>query len=792
MPPTTLSVVKSLVKPIASDDETVNTRANRYPISTLIVFIHHISALESVYSKKSNREIPLRKLKVSDHTFDDENVNMILWRERAGNIETLHVGDVVLVQNAHARFNPFKNEMEISVSGENASGVFRTIVRREAFYGNKTIEEMRERVVPVHRKFGTTDDNATRDAVLTVCAWVYGEKMSFLYHLKERMDFSGASFRPPPPRASSKRRAGEEEEEEEEEEKEEFEMHHQQQRTSFVKRFKRTLLEEYVGVILDVSFVKSSFGDAFNGKYVRPVLTLSRRPVDRQRNEQLLQRRLTLSKPTESPQVLNRLACFDNMLIGDQSPTLGKRPGDDFTNFIEATLSAAPKREAKDLAESVYKIGRCVELRDFAIAEVLNGNERKTNRSCVQNNKEDEVDNFGSSEEIVKKLVFVDTISTVRVLDPNKDPRARKVMTVVGETHRRLSFEVENVSEIFQDINERTFQEFTDNYDEEDERVYGREVVEEKRRECVKAAMEKKHKEMLLSKTRKRVAAMMMTETQNTTHSIAEMFESVNNNNANVINRPVLYEDGTTNRRRLLPPFVEFKAVVKYVEIERDVTNSRSSPSSSSAECQRKQRKKSITNNAKKSILSADGVMRVPGLKNGTKSVSEIASELVQVACATCENKLHKDKEDVYEYCKHCPAGKLSSANVNKSRTKCVFKPLVLGLEDAKGDCIRGKIPPSLVSDLVFFQKPEDISDGNTDVTLRSRSETIAIGALRALMAGKRNSPFTFTAKMPKSDENGWVVRGDEIEIVRFDSCLTPSNSLEEEETEEEEEEETE
>ena len=83
MPPTTLSVVKSLVKPIASDDEasddeTVNTRANRYPISTLIVFIHHISALESVYSKKSNREIPLRKLKVSDHTFDDKNVNMIL------------------------------------------------------------------------------------------------------------------------------------------------------------------------------------------------------------------------------------------------------------------------------------------------------------------------------------------------------------------------------------------------------------------------------------------------------------------------------------------------------------------------------------------------------------------------------------------------------------------------------------------------------------------------------------------------------------------------------------------
>ena len=107
-----------------------------------------------------------------------------------------------------------------------------------------------------------------------------------------------------------------------------------------------------------------------------------------------------------------------------------------------------------------------------------------------------------------------------------------------------------------------------------------------------------------------------------------------------------------------------------------------------------------------------------------------------------------------------------------------------LGLEDAKGDCIRGKIPPFLVSDLVFFQKPEDISDGNTNEADRTRAEIIAVGALRALMAGKRNSSFTFTAKMPKSDENGWVVRGSEIDIVRFDSCLTPSNSVEEEEDE--------
>jgi len=782
MPPTTLSSIKHIVKPITKDELYVSPDKNRYPISTLVVFIQRISSLEFVYSKRTNREIPFRKVKVSDHTFDTSRVSLVLWQEKAEDVADISVGDVILVQNAYARFNPFKNEMEISVSGGERS-VFRAVVPRSEFYANRTIEEMSERVVPTRRKLGTTDDASTRDAILTVCAWVYGEKMAFLYHLKETMDL-GASF---PLGRSSKRRA------EKEEEEEEFEMHHQQRTNNSVKRFKRTLMEEYVGVILDVTFVKSSFGDAFNGKYVRPVLTLSRRPVDRQRNEQLLQRRLSLSKPTESPSMLNNLACFDNMIIGDQSPVLGKRPGDDLnnTNFIEATLSAMPKREAKDLAESVYKIGRCVELRDFAIAEVLNGNERKINRLCVDNNKEGEVDNCGSSEEIVKKLVLVDTISTIQVLDPHKDPRAKKVMTVVGETHRRLSFEVENVSEIFQDINERSFQEFTDDYDADDERMYGREIVEEKRRESVQAAMEKKHKEMLVAKTRNKVAAMKMTETQNTTYSIAEMFESVNNNNAHVIERPVLYEDGTTNKRRLLPPFVEFKAVVKYVEIERDVTNSSSSPPSLClAERQRKQRKKSITNKANKSILSADGVMRVPGLRNGTKSVPEIASELVQVACAACENKLYKDKEDVYEYCKHCPSGEFMNINikVNKSRTKCVFKPLVLGLEDAKGDCIRGKIPPSLVSDLVFFQKPEDISDGNTDESLRIRSETIAVGALRALMAGKRNSPFTFTAKMPKSDENGWVVRRSEIEIVRFDSCLTPSNSLEEGYTEDEEE----
>ena len=175
MPPTTLSAVKLRVKPIALDDDTITTANNRYPISTLIVFIHSISALECIYSKKSNREIAFRKLKVSDHTFDTANINVVLWRERALNIENLQVGDVVLVQNAHARFNPFKNEMEISVSGDNASGVFRTIVGREEFYGNKTIEEMSERVVPSYRKFGTTDDKATRDAVLTVCAWLYWE-----------------------------------------------------------------------------------------------------------------------------------------------------------------------------------------------------------------------------------------------------------------------------------------------------------------------------------------------------------------------------------------------------------------------------------------------------------------------------------------------------------------------------------------------------------------------------------------------------------------------------------------
>ena len=38
----------------------------------------------------------------------------------------------------------------------------------------------------MHRNLGTTDDIRTRDAILTVCSWVYGEKMAFLYHLKRQ------------------------------------------------------------------------------------------------------------------------------------------------------------------------------------------------------------------------------------------------------------------------------------------------------------------------------------------------------------------------------------------------------------------------------------------------------------------------------------------------------------------------------------------------------------------------------------------------------------------------------
>ena len=38
----------------------------------------------------------------------------------------------------------------------------------------------------------------------------------------------------------------------------------------------------------------------------------------------------------------------------------------------------------------------------------------------MENDNEDEVDNFGSSEEIVKKLVLVDHISTIHVLIQTK------------------------------------------------------------------------------------------------------------------------------------------------------------------------------------------------------------------------------------------------------------------------------------------------------------------------------------------------------------------------------------
>ena len=114
---------------------------------------------------------------------------------------------------------------------------------------------------------------------------------------------------------------------------------HQRQRMSFVmkKRFKRTLMEEYVGVILDVSFVKSSFGDEFNGKYVRP--SWPKTTVDRQ-SQELLQRRLTLSKP-ESPQVLNKLDRFDTIMFDGAGPQRLEATGDymNKANFIEAALS---------------------------------------------------------------------------------------------------------------------------------------------------------------------------------------------------------------------------------------------------------------------------------------------------------------------------------------------------------------------------------------------------------------------------------------------------------------------
>ena len=97
-------------------------------------------------------------------------------------------------------------------------------------------------------------------------------------------------------------------------------------------------------------------------------------------------------------------------------------------------------------------------------------------------------------------------------------------------------------------------------------------------------------------------------------------------------------------------------------------------------------------------------------------------------------------------------------------------KPIVLGLEDAKGDCIQVKSHLRCFR-FGIFQKPEDISDGNTDVTLRSRSETIAIGALRALMAANETHRLLLP-RNAKIRENGWVARGDEIEIVRFEQLL--------------------
>ena len=55
-------------------------------------------------------------------------------------------------------------------------------------------------------------------------------------------------------------------------------------------------------------------------------------------------------------------------------------------------------------------------------------------------------------------------------------------MTVAGQTHRRLSFEVKNVGNISRHQRKK-FQEFTDNYSEED--IYVREMLSKRNAERV-------------------------------------------------------------------------------------------------------------------------------------------------------------------------------------------------------------------------------------------------------------------------------------------------------------------
>jgi hypothetical protein len=706
-------------------------------VKTFACMITEIKPTQTIYQSGKNLEIQYRHLKIADSTFD--GMTLVLWRKKAEEAE-VEVGDCVLVQNCYARWNVHRNECQIDV---NEFSVVRSIVKREIMRKSATVGEVAQKCVPVERNLGTTDDSVARDFVLRVCAWAMQEKVDLISmqvredddgsrRRRSRSAFLGANISDEEKmiRTTTSPRVGED-------------IHQK-------KKFKRTLMKNFVGVVVDHGQVRSSMGDAENGQYVRPVLTMTRRPVDRERNEKLLQRRLTL---TSSP-VLAKLKTFNNISI--TSPTLKDCGGDDASirnnnedNFVEVTLSAMSKRDAKDLLESVYKIGRCVELEDFAIAELVPDCEFKA------------IFNASDASETVKKLVFVDNTSIVRVLDPKKDSRAQNVVVIVGETHRRLSFEVEKVAEIFEDMNERNFHDVSDNYDEEDERIYGRELVEKKRKEKVKLVMEARHKKLLSQRSKEQIN--VMSETQITrTYSIADIFESANRYDSQ-------FHDGLCSKRNdygVLPPFVEFKAVVNYIEIERrgELITPSNSPKPA-------KRKLSITNpNATKSTLSSDGVLRIPGLKNGTKSVSEIASELIEVACSKCGNALRKGADEIYEFCKLCPTDLLknNSRRVHNATTKNVFKPLIFGLEDASGDVIRGKIPSSMVREILLLQNAEDISDSNPDPVKRNISETTAVGLLRALMAGKRNTPFSFTAKMPKLDENGWIVRANEIDIVKF------------------------
>ena len=251
-----------------------------------------------------------------------------------------------MLVNGRALWNPFRGECEI-VAGE--ASEMTTLTTHEKLELTEELEEEVTKSIE-RRKLGTVDDKMVRKESRKVARWA---KETFTERKR-------ASVRD----GSRRRRCSDS--------------------PPLKKKQKRTLEKSFVAVIVNNAKIAiSSVGDAQNGAYVRPVLTLVSGVEVRFNKKRILAKWLTFSSANKQNESI--VALIDD---GEN---------EEEKNCVEVTLAAMPKREAQYIIESEYKIGRCIELIDFAIAET---------------NREDGT---------IKKLYFMDKMSSTRFLYPKRD-----------------------------------------------------------------------------------------------------------------------------------------------------------------------------------------------------------------------------------------------------------------------------------------------------------------------------------------------------------------------------------